>query len=86
MFRLDDWKMMMQYVHKGDFIFSFDLKSGYHHLDIFSGHQQYLGFSVRFGSHIRYFSFTVLYSGSVQGLIFFLSFYDLLYSTGGDKV
>ena len=53
-------KIKMQYVHKGDFMFSFDLKSGYHHLDIFSGHQQYLGFSFRFGSRIRYFSFTVL--------------------------
>ena len=66
-FRLDDWKIMMQYVHKGDFKFSFDLKSGYHHLDIFSGHQQYLGFSFRFGSRIRYFSFTVLCFGISSG-------------------
>ena len=28
-----------------DYVFSFDLKSGYHHVDIFPEHWQYLGFS-----------------------------------------
>ena len=27
----------------GDFIFSYDLKSAYHHIDIFEENQQYLG-------------------------------------------
>ena len=66
-FRLDDLKIMMQYAHKGDFIFSFDLKSDYHHLDIFSSHQQYLGFSFWFGSRIRHFPFTVLCFGISWG-------------------
>ena len=26
---------MMQYVKKGGYIFNFDLRSGYHHLDLF---------------------------------------------------
>ena len=30
---------------KGDYLFSFDLKSGYHHVDIAEVHQKYLGFS-----------------------------------------
>ena len=77
-FRLDDLKIMMQYVHKGDFMFLFDLKSDYHHLDIFSGHQQYLGFLFRFGSRIRYFPLQFYVLGSVRGLVYFLSFYDRL--------
>ena len=31
---------------KRDFLFSFDLKSGYHHVDIATIHQKYLGFFV----------------------------------------
>ena len=43
------------------FVFSFDLKSGYHHADIFVEHRKYLAFSWDFGTgHARYFQFTVL--------------------------
>ena len=43
------------------FVFSFDLKSGYHHVDIFVEHRKYLAFSWDFGTgHARYFQFTVL--------------------------
>ena len=43
------------------FVFSFDLKSGYHHVDIFVDHRKYLAFSWDFGTgHARYFQFTVL--------------------------
>ena len=38
-FKLDDWKTMMQYAKKGGYIFNFDLKSGYHYLDLFQSHQ-----------------------------------------------
>lgn len=33
-FKLDDWKIGLQDISKDAFIFTFDLKSGYHHLDI----------------------------------------------------
>ena len=43
------------------FVFSFNLKSRYHHVDIFSYHRKYLAFSWDFGNrHTRYFQFTVL--------------------------
>jgi len=45
---------------KGDYLIKFDLKSGYHHLDIFEAHQTYLGFSWPVGQVSRYFVFTVL--------------------------
>ena len=45
------------------FFFTFDLKSGYHHLEIFPDHRQYLGFSWNFGSIVKHFLFTVLLFG-----------------------
>ena len=41
---------------KGDYLFSFDLKSGYHHVDIAEHHCQYLGFA--WGG--QFYVFTVL--------------------------
>ena len=41
-------------------LFSFDLKSGYHHVDVFPDHRKYLAFSWDFGVGPRYFQFTVL--------------------------
>ena len=45
---------------KDSYIFKFDLKSGYHHLDIYPPHQTYLGFSWVIDGQERYFCFTVL--------------------------
>ena len=42
------------------FFFTFDLKSGYHHVEIFPDHRQYLGFSWRFDFGVKYFVFSVL--------------------------
>ena len=36
--------MAMLLLEKGDYMFSFDLKSGYHHVDIAKEHWKYLGF------------------------------------------
>jgi len=59
--RFDDWKCFENYL-KGDqgFLFKFDLKSGYYHIDIFEPHQTYLGFSWNFEGKTRYFIFSVL--------------------------
>jgi len=38
-----------------DYLMKFDLKSGYHHLDIFREHQTYLGFSWVMGKETKYF-------------------------------
>ena len=43
----------------GDFIFSSDLKSAYHHIEIFEELQQYFGFA-RFEGKIRYLVFALL--------------------------
>ena len=46
----------MMLLEKGDFLFSFDLKSGYHHIDIAESHHKYLGFAW----DQRFYVFTVL--------------------------
>ena len=58
---------MMQYVKKGGYIFNFDLKSGYHHLDLFQSHQPYTGFSFLVEGRVRFFFFTVLCFGLTTG-------------------
>lgn len=45
----------------GDFMFTFDLKSGYHHVEIFEEHRKFLSFSWKFSDgNVRYFQFSVL--------------------------
>ena len=41
-------------------MFAFDVKSGYHRIDIFEDDQQFVGFSWAFDGRTRYFKFTVL--------------------------
>ena len=56
----EDWKVALDYYSKDCYMFDFDLKSGYHHIDINQNHQKYLGFAWKFGNKERYFKFTVL--------------------------
>ena len=60
--KYEDWKVALAYFTKDSYMFSFDLKSGYHHVDILQEHQTFLGFSWRAsdsGDEIFYV-FTVL--------------------------
>ena len=60
-FRCEDVSIAREVLSPGDFTFSFDIKSGYHHVKIFPKHRQYLSFSWSFSSGItRYFIFSVL--------------------------
>ena len=59
--KFDNWKCFKNYLlaNKG-YLFKFDLKNGYHHINIFEPHQTYLGFSWVFNSTTKYLIFTVL--------------------------
>ena len=64
-------KEAMSFIYSPGYAFKYDLKSGYHHLDIHPQHQKFLGFSWKFDSQLRYFEFTVLPFGlSSAGHIF----------------
>ena len=43
-FKYEDLRAAMLLFKPGERMFSFDLKSGYHHVDIIESHQTYLGF------------------------------------------
>ena len=60
-FKYEDHKKALEYFVPGVFFTKFDLKSGYHHIEIFPPHRQYLGFAWNFGDGVvRYFTFNVL--------------------------
>ena len=44
-FKYEDLRVVMTLFEPGEWMFSFDLKSGYHHIDVAQKHRKYLGFS-----------------------------------------
>ena len=60
-FRLEDLSQARSLIDCGSFLFSFDIKSAYHHIEIFEGHRQFLGFSWPLdGIENQFFVFNVL--------------------------
>ena len=61
-FFYEEWKTAMSYFVRGAYMFSFDLKSGYHHVEIFEGRQTYLGFSWKHSNsnQVKLYVFRVL--------------------------
>lgn len=60
-FKCEDLSTLREISKLGFYFFTFDLKSGYHHLDIFAEHRKFLSFSWNLNSsHPRHFCFTVL--------------------------
>lgn len=68
--KFEDWREFHKLIQPGGFLFKFDLKKGYHHVDIDVEHQLYLGFSWNVNNVKKYFVFTVLPFGlsSAPGL------------------
>ena len=63
-FCYEDLKTLAELIERDDFFVRFDLKSGYHHVDIHPAHHKYLGFEWIFSNNCRrYFQFTVLVFG-----------------------
>ena len=58
-FKYEDLRTAMLLLEKGDYMFAFDLKSGYHHVDIADVHHKYLGFAWK----EKFYVFTVLSFG-----------------------
>ena len=75
-FKMEDWRVFLQYVAQGGFMYKFDLKSGYHHIDICQSHQQFLGFKWHLDGCVdRYFCFTVLPFGLSSAPYLFTKFF-----------
>ena len=61
---------------KNGFMFSFDLKSGYHHVEIFQPRQKFLRFSWNFQSETRYYISTALPFGLSHTVDCFVTYYN----------
>ena len=59
-FKYEGLNLVPSMFQKGDYVFTFDLKSGYHHVDIHVDSQTYLGFSWGEGVQRRFYVFRVL--------------------------
>ena len=71
-FTMEDWKVFLQYLSSGGYMYKFDLKSGYHRIDICQPQQQFLGFHWALGgAKNRYFCFAVLPFGLSSALYLF---------------
>ena len=59
--KLDDWKCFENYLPANKrYLFKFDLKNGYHHIDIFNSYPTYLDFSWNINGSTKHFVFNVL--------------------------
>ena len=59
-FKYEDMRTALEMAEVGDFMVSFDLKSGYHHIDIHPDFWKFLGFSWISGGVEKYYIFKVL--------------------------
>lgn len=87
--KFDDFKIMEQFLNPNEFMFKFDIKQGYHHIDIFEPHQKFLGFSWVIDGKIRYFVFTVLPFGLTSAPFIFTKIMRCLikyWRTNGIKI
>lgn len=57
-FKYEDWKVAIQLFGQNCYMYKFDLKSGYHHFDICTKQQTYLGFSWK-GIFLLFHCFTI---------------------------
>ena len=58
--KFEDIKVAEYIFKQNSFLFTYDLQGAYHHIDIFSEHRQYLGFSVSEKNRTVYYTFNSL--------------------------
>ena len=59
-FKYEDLHCLSKVFEQNYWFFAWDLESGYHHVDIYSEHQKFLGFAWPFNGRVRFFTFKVL--------------------------
>ena len=58
--KIEDLRLIEQFLNPHEYMFMFDIKQDYHHIDIHKSHQNFLGFHGRLGGKTCYFVFTIL--------------------------
>ena len=82
--KFDDWKVFEEFIDTESeaFLFKFDLKSGYHHIDIHKDYQKFLGFSwVNGKGQKKYYLYSVLPFALSSGPLIFTK---IVRGAGGD--
>ena len=80
--KYEDAVTARQLFNKGNWVFSYDLKSAYHHLQIFSADRTYLGFQLE----NRYYVYNVLPFGLATSGYIFSKVTREVVNTGEEKV
>ena len=62
---------MLNYVENEYFVYKFDIKQGYYHIDIKSEHQRYLGFPWEINGKVHYFVFIISPIGLISAPFIF---------------
>ena len=70
--------MAMLLFEKGDYLFTFELKSEYHLVDIHKKHWTYLGLEWKMGTRLQYYEFKVLPFGLATACYMFPKLLRLL--------
>ena len=58
--KFEDIKIAIEMFEPNSFLYTFDLKSAYHHIDIYTEHTTYLGFSIKENGIDKYFVYNSL--------------------------
>ena len=70
--KFEDCKLMLDFVEEGGYMFKFDIRQGYHHIEINRTQTKFLGFSwVDKKGQVRYYVFLVLGFGITSGPFLF---------------
>lgn len=79
-FKYEGLNLIPALFSKGDYMFTFDLKSGYHHLDIHvhEASQSYLGFTWGEGINKKFYVFRVLPFGLASACYIFTKWLILI--------
>ena len=77
-FKYEDIRCVRDLFEKGDYFFKFDIKSGYHHINIPEAHQKYLAFAWDLKGVTKYFVFTVLVFGLASAPLVFIKVVKVL--------
>ena len=78
---------MSEILHKGDYFTTFDLTSGYHHIEIHPEHHKFLGFEWTFEDvSTRYFQFCFYHSAWHQHVMSLQKFFGPSQNDGGGGV
>ena len=70
-FKYEDLHSLSQVLQEGHWLFTWDPKSGHHHVDISLDHQKYLGFAWPFNGVLSYFTLVVLPRFSISSAFLF---------------